>query len=293
VPFPLAWVHSLDEPKDSRAVSTALAKVPPMDRMAKMVFSSLAPEEVKALLLELSRKRTWSDDDLHMLRKSLKDHNKSPKELKTILEWWSRPDEFGERYLDALQCYRESFFEEEERRIAPKLYQSLESARYLSEKLSVSNLLEELSQGVRFVSLNDSEELILAPSYWSSPLIFYDRLGNNSHLVLFGARPADISLVPGEIIPDNMLKALKALADPTRLSIMRYLSRESLTPSQLARNLRLRPPTVLHHLRALRLAGLVRLSLEDGGEKRYAVRPETVGGTFSALKNFLDQGLKD
>jgi DNA-binding transcriptional ArsR family regulator len=293
VPFPLAWVHSLPEPKDSASVVSALASVAPMDRLATIFFPSQAPDEVKKVLTEVSQKREWDEGDLDLLKKVLKDQNKLPKEQKTILKWWSRPDEFGERYLSALQTYRDSFFEEEERRITPKLQEALEKARSLAEKLSVPNLLEELSQGVRFVSLHESEELVLAPSYWSSPLIFYDRLDKNCHLVLFGARPADTSLVPGEVIPDNLLKALKALADPTRLSIMRYLSRETLTPAQLSRYLRLRTPTVLHHLRSLRLAGLVRLSLEDDGEKRYAARPENVGATYASLKNFLDLQHKD
>jgi DNA-binding transcriptional ArsR family regulator len=293
VPFPLAWVHSLKEPKDSSMVIEELAQIPPMDRMVKLVFSSASPKDMVTVLSGVREKRDWDDFDLDRLKISLKDRNRPPRELKTMLIWWSRPDEFGERYLDAVQSYRESFFEEEERRIKPVLIESLEKAKSLAEKLSVEELLEEISQGVRFTSLHESEELVLAPSYWSSPLIFYDKLDENKHLVLFGARPADTSLVPGEVVPDNMLKSLKALADPTRLSIMRYLCRESLTPSQLSRLLRLRTPTVLHHLRALRLAGLVTLSLEDGDEKCYAVRPETIGGTFSALKKFLDLPFED
>jgi DNA-binding transcriptional ArsR family regulator len=110
--------------------------------------------------------------------------------------------------------------------------------------------------------------------------------------MLFGARPADISLVPGETVPDAMLRSLKALADPTRLKILRYLGESSYTPTQLARLLRLRAPTVIHHLNDLRLAGLVHLTLEGGGEKRYEARLETVISTFTTLKSFLDLGSK-
>ena len=71
-----------------------------------------------------------------------------------------------------------------------------------------------------------------------------------------------MSLVPGELVPDALYQPLKALADPTRLRILRYLSDEPLTPAALARRLRLRSPTVIHHLDALRLARLVILTLE-------------------------------
>jgi DNA-binding transcriptional ArsR family regulator len=287
VPFPLAWVYSLPSPKDSACAVNALGGLAPEERLEKMVFSSPISDEVKTLLSSLSLKRSWEEDDLELLKRGLKDQSKQTKDLKTILNWWARPDEFGESYLSALQSYRDSFFKEEERRITPKMQEALDEARSMAEQMSVANLLEELSQGVRFESLHETEELVLAPSYWSSPLIFYERLDENCHLVLFGARPADTSLVPGQVVPDNLLKALKAMADPTRLSIMRYLSREALTPTQLSRLLRLRAPTVLHHLRALRLAGLVRLSIEDEAEKRYTTRAESVGATFATLQKFL------
>src|SRR4030042_240567 len=115
----------------------------------------------------------------------------------------------------------------------------------------------------------------------------YDCVMEKLWVVLFGARPAEVALVPGEVVPDAMLRALKALSDPTRLLILRYLSDQPQTPSQLARKLRLRAPTVTHHLSALRLAGLVYVSLDGEGEKRYTVRETAVKDTFEALRRFL------
>ena len=51
--------------------------------------------------------------------------------------------------------------------------------------------------------------------------------------------------------------------------------------------LRLRPPTVLHHLQTLRLAGLVTIHVSETGEKRYTSRAETLDGIFSAVKDFI------
>jgi len=54
--------------------------------------------------------------------------------------------------------------------------------------------------------------------------------------------------------------------------------------------LRLRAPTVTHHLQALRLAGLVQLTLGEGKEvKRYAARPEAIAAAFASLKDFLEK----
>jgi DNA-binding transcriptional ArsR family regulator len=95
--------------------------------------------------------------------------------------------------------------------------------------------------------------------------------------------------VPGEEVPDTLLQALKALADPTRLRIMRYLSAQPMTPADLSRRLRLRAPTVIHHLHALRVAGLLNLTLETSGEKRYAARKEAVGEIFKHISDFLEE----
>ena len=165
---------------------------------------------------------------------------------------------------------------------------ALAHAQKLAEKLPIAALLEELSQGVRYADEPRPAELTLAPSFWITPLLIRSHVGPERELFLFGGRPANASLVPGELVPDALFQALKALADPTRLRILRYLAQEPLTPSELAHRLRLRAPTVIHHLHALRLAGLVYLSFE-AKEKRYAARSQAVEATFAALNQFLQE----
>jgi DNA-binding transcriptional ArsR family regulator len=88
-----------------------------------------------------------------------------------------------------------------------------------------------------------------------------------------------------------LVRALQALSDPTRLRILYYLSENTLSPTELSRRLRLRTPTVLHHLNTLRLAGLVQVTLKEGTEtKTYAVRAEAVATAFASLQGFLQKG---
>jgi DNA-binding transcriptional ArsR family regulator len=129
-------------------------------------------------------------------------------------------------------------------------------------------------------------ELILVPAYWSTPLVHLDELGSDQKIFLFGARPSTMSAIPGELVPDGLLIALKALADPTRLRILRYLVEQELTPSELARRLNLRAPTVTHHLKELRLAGLINLTLR-GQEKLYRARLGALDSIHADLKGFL------
>jgi DNA-binding transcriptional ArsR family regulator len=243
---------------------------------------------------EILERGSWNEADAERLRAEWQKHEAGkivPNKMITAeLDLWAHAEEFGERVVDALQAYHEVFYSEEERRIQPVLEAELESAQELAERSDLLELLETLSRGVRLTEVPRADDLVLAPTYWGSPFLFFGCLGEGREIMLFAARPEDASVVPGEIIPDALVRALKAMSDPTRLRILRYLTEESLTPTQLARRLRLRAPTVIHHLHALRSAELVKVSLGDSKEKAYQARLEAVHGICDALMGFLKSG---
>jgi DNA-binding transcriptional ArsR family regulator len=294
VAWPLAWVHTLPEPKDGATVLRALEQIPPAERLPTLALYPETDPTFMQVLRRVAERRAWDDEDLDALLGALCEKKKARREeLVKTLEVWSRPVEFGERFLEALQAYYEVFFAEEEARILPALQQALARAQDMAERLALPDLLEELSQGVRLAQPPQLPELVLVPSFWSTPLILYVQVNDQRELFMFGGRPPDASLVPGEIVPDALIQALKALGEPTRLRILRYLVAEPLTPSQLARRLRLRAPTVVHHLDVLRLARLVHLTLESGHKVRYAARSGAVRETCAALEDFLAGGEKE
>ncbi len=286
---PIAWVSSLPEPRDAESVLRALRQIEPADRLPTLAYHADVLPKLLKMLSDVKTRGTWNKNDLDQLQRDypLKESPPSLDELATVLSWWSRAEEFGERYLEAMQAYVSVFFAEEERRIRPYLQQALDRARQLETQIDFPHLMVELSQGVKISAFEEADEVTFAPSYWTTPLVMYDSVVPKHWIVLFGARPAEVALVPGEVIPDAMLRALKALSDPTRLLILRYLSDQPQTPSQLARKLRLRAPTVTHHLSALRLARLVYVSLDEEDEKRYTVREAVIADTFEAIHKFL------
>jgi DNA-binding transcriptional ArsR family regulator len=288
--WPLGWVHTLAEPKDGLTALRALEEIPPVDRLPAVSRLLEAPQDIQEILSGVSERGAWDSSDRTAFQSAVEDMGaKTPKSdtLITILDGWSRASEFGERYLAALRRYFEAFFAEEEVRIRPALRAALLQAQETSEQLTLPALLEELSQGLLLSELPHVPELVLAPSFWSTPLLVFAKVHAGRDLILFGARPADASLVPGEVVPDSLMRALKALGDPTRLRILRYLTQEPMSPTQLARRLRLRAPTVIHHLDALRMAQLVHLTLGAGDKRRYAARPRAVKATVGALEGFL------
>lgn len=297
---PLKWLHSLPAPKDAISALWALKQIPPAERMPLLYRvnepyesdgSAEAEDHIrfKESLSRIAESGSWSREDADFFQKILSKKNKTIKRdaVEYALDWWSRPAELGEAYLQAFQSYYQAFFEEEEKRVAPVLQAALERAQALSAAVSFEEFFTEITQGLQVGDEFNARRFIIAPAFWITPLVFFEKFDADTILLVFGARPADMSVIPGEVVPDALVRSLKALADPTRLKILRYLTSESLTPSEIARRLQLRPPTVTHHLRELRLASLVELSLLHE-ENRYTVRKQALDALFGSLKSFLE-----
>lgn len=289
-PVPLIWVARLPEPRDSAAALAALSALAPAERLSDVLTTpEMAASGVTAALLGVAAQGGVDKAGQDYLRANYNHRAEplKPAALANLIELWSRPRESGAMLLAALQEYRAVFFAEEERRIAPTLRAGLEEAQALSEEMRPEDLVARLSRGVHLDALDSTRILTLAPSYWSAPLIFFARPAEDAALLAFGARPGHVSLISGEDTLDAMVGPLKALADPTRLRILRDLAAQPLTPAELARRLRLRPPTVIHHLRILRLAGLVEITVSAGNERMYAARLAAIEAAPGALMRFI------
>ncbi len=289
---PIIWIYNLPAPKDAASALWALRQVPAGQRLAVLSHAPAHEKTYLPVLQAVAERGAWSERDVEILSnmpdpecKNLVRSGKLPQVLTT----WAHAAAFGERYLAALQAYQQNFFAEEEARILPMLQDALVQAQDLAGQMTISELVEHLSQGLEIQEVVEQDELILVPSFWSTPLSFFGASQPKKLLLTFGARPADASLIPGEAVPDRLLQTLKALADPTRLRILRYLAQEPLPQAELARRLRLRPPTVTHHLRALRVAGLVHIVLEKvkDDNDRYMTRREALQELGDLIDEFL------
>ena len=296
---PLKWLNTLPAPKDAISALWALKQIPHAERLIELysireAYKGDDPEETekhktfKEILLRIAAEGKVLPTDVDFFQKlfSKKHGNMKREAVESALDWWSRPAELGEAFLTAFQSYYQAFFEEEEKRIEPILRAGLERAQALASTVSFEELFTELSQGLQVGDEFKASSFIIVPAFWTTPLIFFEKFDNKTMFLTFGARPADMSVVPGETVPDALVRSLKALADPTRLKIMHYLTHERLTPSEIARKLQLRPPTVTHHLRELRLAGLVELSLMHE-ENRYTARKQALDAVYQQLNAFL------
>jgi len=292
LPVPLSWLHSLPPGQNNAAQAlVSLRTVPASERIKRLSLRSEMPSRVRETLYEIAERGSAEPADLEVLFEDLRRwHSQTSSDaLANMVAAWSRPAEFGESYLDALESYQQAFFFQEEERIKPFLEAARAQAEALADELPRAELLEKLSRGVMIEEWYSAPTIVLVPSFWSSPLILFTRLDPRQTLLVFGCRPENQTLVPGDPVPRDMLVTFKALGDSTRLRILRYLANEPLTPRQLAERLRLRPPTVVHHLNSLRLAGLVGIEMQADGEKRYVLRRAGLENICNNLNEFLAQ----
>jgi DNA-binding transcriptional ArsR family regulator len=285
---PLKWLSELPEPGDARTALKAIESLSSIERLEVLTLAADTTVEVKECLQNIARRGSWTEAEIQVLREQYRrrDSSLSPENLNLLVSTWSEPQRSATLFLEAIQDYYQVFFAEEEPRIRPALQSGLEHAQELSTRMNLESLIEELSHGIRFTPLDSTVEFILVPSYWCSPLIFYTRLPEGKILLLFGARPEFETIVPGAGPSPQLVNTLKALADPTRLRILKILADQPLSSTELARLLRLRLPTVTHHLRSLRLSGLVQITVGET-EKRYATRLEILDGLHQTLGNFI------
>lgn len=289
--IPLTWIHTLPEPKDAATALAALKALNPEDRLPALVFGTKNDERTKAyrqLLFSLEGKQRLTANLESEILEYYR-HSVAPEKIyaRAVFDAWSQRKSFGQKFTQALEAYIQSFFQEDEPRILPAQENALEKVQEEAQKMDILQLLEEISTGVRLDWIENRSKLILAPSFWGAPFVFFDRIDEETGIILFGARPKGKTLVPGELIPEDLLNALKALANPTRLRILRYMIEGSCSPTELAKILRLRPPTVVHHLQNLRLAGLVKVTVSPKVERCYELRRDGIETTIQALQEFL------
>jgi DNA-binding transcriptional ArsR family regulator len=240
----------------------------------------------------ITLRQSWSPAELEVIRTLLQRKGKflfKPHELPNLCNALAHAAEFGEAFCDALKTYHEVFFAEEEQRLGAALAAGLAEAQQLSGGHDLDDLLTTLSRGVHFSDLNHMERVIVAPSYWANPLVFYRHIQPDQALLLFGSRPEGLGVSAGESAPSHLVFVLKAVADSSRLVILRALTEGPQTPGQLARRLRLRPPTVIHHLNTLRLAGLVEITLQSETERAYTLHRAALAKTMDILSDYLGE----
>ena len=160
----------------------------------------------------------------------------------------------------------------------------------LSDRISVTGDRESIvlqwGKGMR-IPLTDLEQIVMVPSYFCPRRLMFYRQGP---LQVFFYSPG--SKPPQEFpdAPEKLTLGLTALADPTRLKLLRLITTERLPAQDMARRLDLNESTVSRHLRLLMEAGLVAREGQQGRFILYSFVQQRIDDLLLGLREYLFRG---
>jgi len=156
-----------------------------------------------------------------------------------------------------------------------------------SDRVSVAGDGESLvlnwGKGMQ-VPLADLDRILFVPSAFCPRRVMFYRVGRTQ--IFFYDPRRDEPAAPDEA-PESLILGFSALADTTRLKLLRLIGRENLPAQEMAQRLGLNESTVSRHLRVLVEAGLVGRDRQEGKFVFYGLQPERINRLTAGLKAYL------
>lgn len=167
--------------------------------------------------------------------------------------------------------------------LLPALRRDADEKRALSRTMGPPALVEAATNGVTFKMQHQITGVLLIPSKIIRP---WTVILEHEGLSIFAYSVSDEHLMADPDAPPSYLVDLfKALGDERRLRILGILSEGEAALMEIAERLDLAKSTAHHHLRILRAAGLVRVTVGDS--KGYSLRRDQIPETARLLDAYL------
>jgi DNA-binding transcriptional ArsR family regulator len=192
------------------------------------------------------------------------------------------PRDTVEQILDVLHRFDDEVFHGGEENAAALARDAAEK-RALASTMPPDRLVETATNGVTFTMQPEVSGVVLIPSAVTRPWVANLEHGS-LRIFMYPVTEETLSADPDAPSP-WMLGFYKALADESRLRILNMLSSGPASLGQVAERLGLAKSTVIHHMRALRTAGLVLITV--GAEKEYSLRTQAIPEAGRMLRAYL------
>jgi len=187
-----------------------------------------------------------------------------------------------QRVIEVLRRFDAEVFRGGEENTAA-LARDAEEKRALAATLTPERLVEAATNGVTFKLQPEVSGVVLVPSAVVRPWVAITESGSR-RVFVYPVSAEVLSADPDAPSP-WMVGFYKALADEKRLRILNLLARGPASLTEVAECLGLAKSTVIHHIRALRTAGLVLITVGD--EKEYSLRPQAIPEAGRLLRSYL------
>ncbi len=172
-----------------------------------------------------------------------------------------------ESLVELLEEVWEVFFLTDYPQIFPLL---LKEAQRISSFTGLKRMefLSRIAPGLSFSADLNQKEILVSPTFYGRPY-FFTQENNRRFLLIFPVFPQEGNL--DERKKASLYFAFKSLGDPSRMEIIKLLSKKPMYAMEISRALSLSHPTVLHHLASLRAAGFVQSELKEGNNYYWLV----------------------
>ena len=184
--------------------------------------------------------------------------------------------------IGLLERYAEKGFDPT---VSKLLDRDARAKRALAVSLTPDELVERATNGITFANNDGMDAVILIPSVVIRPFVVITDHGRNR---MFGYGVSEEYLSGDDDAPPSWLVDFyKAVGDEKRLRILTVLAQGDTTLGSLVERLDLSKSTVHHHLRLLRTAGLVRVTI--GEEHVYSLRTGAIPQAGPLLETYLNE----
>lgn len=198
----------------------------------------------------------------------------------------ARPSDLAvprERGLKVLAGWNEQYFRHLDPAILAGLKTDAATKKALAATMESGELVELATSGVQYDPAPDFTRLVLVPQHHFVPWNVHDTYAST----VFDLYPAEILPPEPGHIPRALLRLTSALADESRLLILRFLAEGPRNFTEVVKFSGLAKSTVHHHLVALRAAGLVRVHSTAVSADRYSLRPGALEQSGVRLAAFV------
>lgn len=145
--------------------------------------------------------------------------------------------------------------------------------------------IERVTAGVRVVPEQRIHRVVLAPSYFGRPYNSLTRVGD-VQLICYPIADSSLGSADRLTPPNSTVRLYRALGDESRLRILKLLAEHDRYLTEIANELALSKPTIVHHLASLRSAGLITVTAL-GNMTYYSLRHDRAEEAGVELRAYL------
>ncbi len=194
------------------------------------------------------------------------------------------PQEHGERLLGAIDRLRGVWDELAGEAMSAIARDVAHRRRQLDDGVAVADIVMEATNGYELSGDPAVHRIVLLPSFWIRPWLVVGRRADAEVLTTVVAE--QFLVLPPEAPSPALLKLFKALADESRLKLLRRMSSGAISLTEATTELQVAKATAHHHLSILRQAGLVSIGGE-GRSSRYRLREDPPSVAADVLASYL------